>query len=101
MALSAAMNAYNDGVDALMVLMEAVVEDGTILDYLQFIEVQAMKGDGFDSTFGADTTTIFQGKGVKHRAKLTQSVASNADIPLKAGRLVLYHKLTNDLGEIL
>ncbi len=101
MALSAAMNAYNDGVDALMVLMEAVVEDATILDTLQFITVESMKGDGGDSTFGADTTTRFNGKGVKHRAKLTQSVASNADIPLRAGRLILYHKLTNDAGAIL
>ena len=101
MALSAAMNAYNDSVDALMLLMEAVVEDGSVGDTLQFITVESMKGDGLDSTFGSDTVTIFNGKGVKHRVKLAQAVDDPADIPLRAGRLILYHKLTNDAGEIL
>lgn len=98
MALSSTRAIYNAAVDTCMAALETMIEAEPAAGRLAFVPVEGMKGDNADTTFGADTTAVFNGNGVR-RYVTVGSISAEADIPLKLGTHPHFWKITNAAGD--
>ena len=99
MALSAEENAFNDGVDALQVLWEAMVDAMAGDAEVRIVWAASKYGDlAADSTQGADDTLLYD-FGRQYYWRNNPNTTNS--MPHEIGGRPLFFKITNAAGELL
>lgn len=100
MALNSNQAVLNAAVDTLMAAWETYIETLSGGEQLLLVPCEGSKGDANNSHWGSDATAVFNGNGVRHILKVTESTSDPGDIPLQAGKHPLFWKITNAAGDL-
>ncbi len=105
MALGTEENAFNDGVDALHVLWEAMVDALSANEQITIVWQSSRYGDNAsDSTQGSDATAVFDtadGSPKGHVHYWSNNPNTTNDMPFEIGGRSLFFKITNAAGDLV